>query len=146
MFCQEVRSANGLADALAKQEFTRVFPWEVYFPNLMWMVRREVNRIPWVSMGFCIMKKGRFFDCLLKMWGLRNSNEAEVLVILEALRIFSWLFQGSLIVKSDTFNAISWVYLGKTEPWKLQFSFNEIKALASNFDVFFHAKLDWLMS
>lgn len=38
--------------------------------------------------------------------GIRNFKEVEVLAILEALRIFSRFFHGTLIVKSDSFNAI----------------------------------------
>lgn len=48
--------------------------------------------------------------------GVRDSNGAEVLANLEALRIFSWSFQGSLIVESDSFHDTSWVYLGKGKP------------------------------
>lgn len=39
-----------------------------------------------------------------------------MLANLEAMRIFSQSFQGSLIVESDSFNATSWVYLGKEKP------------------------------
>lgn len=42
--------------------------------------------------------------------GVRDSNETEVLAILEALRIFSESFQGSMIVDNDSFNTISWVH------------------------------------
>ena len=40
---------------------------------------------------------------------MRDSNEAEVLAILEALKIFSRSFKGRLIVESDSSNGISWV-------------------------------------
>lgn len=45
----------------------------------------------------------------------RDSNKAEVLVILEALKIFYRSLCGSLIVESDSHNAISWIssYLSK---------------------------------
>lgn len=39
--------------------------------------------------------------------GIRESNDVEVMAILEALRIFSSLFQDQLIVESDSFNAIT---------------------------------------
>lgn len=55
--------------------------------------------------------------------GIKDSNEAEVLAILEALEIFSRLFQGSLIVESDSYNAISLVTSDKDEPWKLHYYF-----------------------
>ena len=71
--------------------------------------------------------KGEVFCLFFKGVGVRDSNEAGVLAILEALRIFSRLLQGSLIVESDSFNAISWVSINISKPWKLQFAFNEIK-------------------
>lgn len=48
----------------------------------MWTVQRGVNLEPQVLEGFCLMTRGRL---------LRDSNEAEALVILEALRIFSFI-------------------------------------------------------
>ena len=38
-----------------------------------------------------------------------DSNEAEVLVILESLRYFLRHYHGNLIVESDSSNAVSWV-------------------------------------
>lgn len=38
--------------------------------------------------------------------GVWDSNEAEVMSILEALRIFSHSFKGSLIVESDSSNVV----------------------------------------
>lgn len=38
--------------------------------------------------------------------GVWDSNEAEVMAILEALRIFSRSFKGSLIVESDSSNVV----------------------------------------
>lgn len=40
---------------------------------------------------------------------IKDSNEAEVLAILEALRIFPHHFQAIIIVESNSSNAISWV-------------------------------------
>lgn len=77
---------------------------------------------PQVLEAFCLMTRGRL---------LRDSNEAEALVILKALRIFSFV-SGRLIVERDSFNAISWVSLDVRKLWKLQFALNEIKFLASN--------------
>lgn len=54
-----------------------------------------------------------------------------------ALRIFNWSFHGSLYVESDSSNPISWVYLGKSQLWKLEFYSKEMKDLASNFNVIF---------
>lgn len=56
--------------------------------------------------------------------GLRDFNEAKVFAILEAFGVFS-------------FNAMSWVYIGKSKPGKLQFFFNEIKVLNSYSSVVF---------
>ena len=56
-----------------------------------------------------------------KSVGVRDSNEVEVLAILEALRIFSRSFMGSLIVESDSSNAFSWVTSSAVNPWKIQF-------------------------
>ena len=50
--------------------------------------------------------------------GVRDSNEAEVLEILKALRLFSTNFGDALIVESDSSNAIFWVSNGKVFPWK----------------------------
>lgn len=63
---------------------------------------------------------------------IRDSNWAtEVLAILEASRIFSRSFRGSLIVESDSSNAISRVNHNVCKPGKLHFYFNEIKSLVS---------------
>ena len=63
----------------------------------------------------------RFYLCFLSS-GCCESNEAEVLAILEALRCFSRLFHGELIVESDYSNAIAWVSNRKANPWKFNFS------------------------
>eukprot|EP00268_Persea_americana_P044027 TRINITY_DN44462_c0_g1_i1.p1 TRINITY_DN44462_c0_g1~~TRINITY_DN44462_c0_g1_i1.p1 ORF type:complete len:100 (+),score=16.34 TRINITY_DN44462_c0_g1_i1:64-363(+) len=72
-----------------------------------------------------------------KYVGVRDSNEAEVLVILEALWCFSRMFRGSLIVESDSSNTIAWVSNRKANPWKFKFLFNEIQALSSSINVVF---------
>lgn len=61
---------------------------------------------------------------------IKDSNQAEVLAILEAVRIYSSSFLNSLIVKSDLANTISWVN-SLRGPWKIQFLFNEIHHLMS---------------
>lgn len=60
-----------------------------------------------------------------------------MLAILEVLRMFFRSFQGSLIVASDSFNAVSWVNNNGSKPRNLQFSFNEMKALVSSLSVEF---------
>ena len=44
-----------------------------------------------------------------KSVGIRNFNEAEVIAILEALRIFSASFHGPLLVESDSANVVGWL-------------------------------------
>lgn len=61
---------------------------------------------------------------------IRDSNEAKVLAILEAPQIFSTSFQGSLMMESDSSNAISWEIHKVSRPWKILFCFNEINLLA----------------
>ena len=70
--------------------------------------------------------------------GCMESNEVDVLAILEAIRIFSSAsFQSSFVVQSDSLNAISWVSSSTTFPWKSQFYMNEIRALLSLIQVGF---------
>ena len=72
-----------------------------------------------------------------KHTGICDSNEADVLAILEGLRCFSRNFHGVLIVESDSSNAITWVTNRKSNPFKFQFFFNEIQALFSLVNVHF---------
>lgn len=66
---------------------------------------------------------------------VKDSNEVEVLAILEAWRIYLRSFQSGLIVESDSFNAILRVINKRLKPWRLQFYLNKIKELASSFGV-----------
>lgn len=50
-------------------------------------------------------------------------------------------FQGSLIVESDSYNAISWVIHDRSKPWKLQFCFNKDKDLVNHNYMVFHHKV-----
>lgn len=59
-----------------------------------------------------------------------------MLAILVALRLFFYSFQGKLLVESDSCNAISWI-LNNEVPWRLHFSFAEIRFLAYHWDVEF---------
>lgn len=98
------------------------------------------------------------------MWELRDSNDVEVLAILDALRNYLGAYQEQLIVDSDSLHAISWVKLNSSalSNWKSQFYFyifilfifsrsimwlehlplchyfNEIKLKVSSFQVDFH--------
>lgn len=53
--------------------------------------------------------------------GIKDSNKAEDLAILEALRICSSLFTERSIVEIDSLNAILWVSNSKVGPWKFYF-------------------------
>ena len=67
----------------------------------------------------------------------KDSKEAEILSILETLRLFSALFRQPLIVESDSLNAISWVSNAAKGLWKAYFCLDEIKFLSSELDVEF---------
>ena len=53
-----------------------------------------------------------------KYVGVCDSNEADVLAILESLWCFSRYFHDNLIVESESSNAVSWVLNWKAYPWK----------------------------
>lgn len=74
---------------------------------------------------------------LSKNVDVKEFNEAEVMEILEALRLFSCSFRARLIVESDSGNVVQWVSNIVTRPWRFHFHFNEIKELSSHLDVFF---------
>lgn len=57
----------------------------------------------------------------LKNVGIKDSNDVEVLVILEALMIYVWLFRGRLLVESDSANAIHLISKVEGGLWKLHF-------------------------
>ena len=66
-----------------------------------------VNQGQLVLAVFLEITKERYCTRFQKMWGLKT-NEAEVLAISEALRIYYHSFQVSLIIESDSFNVVSW--------------------------------------
>lgn len=74
--------------------------------------------------------KGKILYMFSKNVGGKDSNEAEILAILEAFCIYGRSFQFNLIVESDSFNVVSWARTFGG-PWKLQFYFNEIKGLST---------------
>ena len=89
------------------------------------------------SMGKPRNDKGKVLIMFSKHIGVCDSNEAEVLAILEAIHLFSSYCIEALIMKSDSSNAISWVSKRKVLPWKFQFIFNEIRGLSSSINVVF---------
>ena len=116
-------------------------------------VAKKKRKVSWLSPPFVVFKlnvdgaargktrlvgiggalrnhKGEVVHMFSKHVGMKYSNEAEVLAILEALHIYQFFFHHYLIVASDSVNAISWVKSPKG-PWKIQFLFNEIGLLVS---------------
>ena len=69
--------------------------------------------------------------------GVKDSNEAEILAIHEALKLYKVSFNHPLIVESDSLNAISWVTNLAKGPWRFYFYLNEIKSLSSQLEVEF---------
>lgn len=63
--------------------------------------------------------------------GMKGSNEAEVLTILETLCIFWPLFHSRVTIESDSSDAISWVSSSSVGPWRFCFHLVEIKFLSS---------------
>lgn len=98
----------------------------------------EESRVQQVLEGYCITVKGEILCKFSKGVGIKDSNKAEALAILQALRICSHSFQLMLIVECDSRNGISWVTSDKVKPQKLQFYFNNIIALVCHLSVEFH--------
>lgn len=71
--------------------------------------------------------RGEVLISFSKSIGDRDSNEAEVLAILEALRIYLGSLNKSLIMENDTSNAISSVSQTAGVPWKFGYILNEIE-------------------
>lgn len=85
------------------------------------MMQVEESQARQKSKVYDITTKGKFCSCFLSMWVLKNSNEAEGMTILEALKIFSHSTQDSSIVENDSSNAISWVTSLDKRQWIFQF-------------------------
>ncbi|XXG72211.1 hypothetical protein AAC387_Pa07g1359 [Persea americana] len=85
--------------------------------------------------------KGKVLIMFSKHIRICDSNEVEVLAILEAFHLFPRDCFEPLIVESNSSNAIAWVSNRKTFPWKFQFHFNEIKELSSSLNVEFHREV-----
>lgn len=62
---------------------------------------------------------GKILIMFSKHVGVCNSNEEEVLAILEALRLFSKGYGCPLVKESDSSNTIAWVSKQKANTWKL---------------------------
>lgn len=72
------------------------------------------------------------------MFSKHVGHMAEVVAILEALRIFAFAtFNERFVVESDSLNAVSWASSLAKFPWRFQFYFNEIKYLSPLFCVTF---------
>ena len=94
-----------------------------------------VNQGRLVLVVFLEITKERWCTFFKKMWRLKT-NEAKILAILEALCIYCRSFQVSLIIESDSFNVVSWAKAFKGL-WKMEFYFNEIRALSYSIQVSF---------
>lgn len=68
--------------------------------------------------GTLRIHKGKVLYMFSKHVGFKESNEAEVQAILEALRLYHSSYQLYLIVESDSTNAIYWVK-SLSGPWKM---------------------------
>lgn len=71
----------------------------------------------------------------LKNVGIKDFNGVEVLTILEALRIYIWLFRGRLLVESDSANAIHWISKVEGDLCKL-FDFVTVALVVSEYRTF----------
>lgn len=65
-----------------------------------------------------------------KQVSVEDSNGADILAILEALRIYQCSFQLSLRVERNSINAVSCARTFRG-PWKMQFYFHEIQGLTT---------------
>lgn len=61
------------------------------------------------------------------MWEEKDSNEVEVMAILEASQISSYASYNCLIVENNSPKVIPWVSSMTEGSWKSQFHFNKIK-------------------
>lgn len=59
--------------------------------------------------GVLCNEKGQMLRMLSKHVGAKESNGQEVLVILEAIHMYSLCLCNSVLVKSNSSNAISWM-------------------------------------
>lgn len=59
----------------------------------------------------------KFCLCSLDM-GIQDSNEADILAILEILQISFQSFQGMLLVESDSSNAVGWMLTTSARHWR----------------------------
>lgn len=96
---------------------------------------------PAVVRGVLCNNDGKVLAMISKHVGCMESNEVEVVAILEALRLFASSFNSKLEVESDSLNVISWVSSSHLPPWRFQFYFNDIKMLSSKFSIrFLHVR------
>ena len=74
--------------------------------------------------------------------GYMDSNDGEVVAILEAIQIYnSSSLQSKLVLESDSLNAMSWLTSVDKTPQRFQFCFKEIRALSLSIQVEFqHAR------
>ena len=77
-----------------------------------------------------------------KAVGVMDSNQVELLVILKALLVSvesNFFTSLSLIIESDSSNAVSWVTCALDVPWRLKTIFNKINVVKRKFQkIMFH--------
>lgn len=78
--------------------------------------------------GVLINHKGVVLYMFSKNVSIKDSNEAVILAILEALCIYHRSFQYPLVVESDSINAVSWARSFREDLGRCNFT-NEIKFL-----------------
>lgn len=72
--------------------------------------------------------KGEIMLLFSKNVGVKESNEAKVLMKLEALLLFLRYYQVKLIVERDSAIAVMWASYYNSRPWRLQFLFMRSKS------------------
>lgn len=89
-----------------KRQKAGTYPWKVFFLSSMWMGIRSKPRP--ARIGEMLRNhKGEVLISFSKPIGVKNSNEAEMWAIFEAMRIYSGSFHESSVVESDSFNDIT---------------------------------------
>lgn len=99
-----------------------------WFPHLIGFlkfsvdrVRLQENSLNWAVFYIIHSNNGKVLFLCFSHVGIKDSNKAEDLAILEALRICSSLLTERSIVEIDFLNAILGVSNSKVGPWKFYF-------------------------
>lgn len=90
---------------------------EVGLPPPVGVLKFNVDGVARRKLGLVGIGRGEILFMFFRSVGIKDSNNFEELMILEALRIFSCAFQD---LGGDPANLASWVNLNGPKPWKLQ--------------------------